>query len=246
MSAAAVMLLGSCALGPDARVIVELPPLPEHWARAFPELSFLIVYPDAAGMERRALTESGARSAVIWCSKAGNTPVLAFPQTARDSGTGDGRRGLLRPAGALYPMSLDDGEQRLNLCWEDGPVASIIARLRSLGRDASLVGAARLAKYLRQEPDPWELDLDGMAEKLARGSFSAYDIDPLPGRAVMVTTGPGEWFFESPFAALLLIEAGTALHVPRLSQGMHYLFSVNGALLKICVGAQGVTVGARE
>jgi hypothetical protein len=246
MSASVALLLGSCALGPDARVVVELPPLPEHWARAFPELTFLIVYPDAFGTERRTLAEVGVRSVVIRCSKAGNTPVLAFPRTARDPQTSDASRGLLRPAGALYPLALDDSGQRLCLSWEGGPVASIVARLRSLGRDPSLVGAARLAACIARETDPWELDLDGMAEKLARGSFSAYDFDAMPGRAVTVATGPGEWFFESPFAALIRAGTGQQLEVDRLGQGMHYLFSVDGGLFRICVGTHGVTVGARE
>jgi hypothetical protein len=144
---------------------------------------------------------------------------------------------MLRPAGGIYPGSLSSSNLRptLVLDWRDGAAATVLLRLLSLGRDTSLVNAARLARYFRDAKDPWNLDLKLIEEKLAAGKFTAYDIDALPCRDVCVKAGPGEWFTESPFSTVTDLAAEGTLTLPGVSLGMHGLFSVDGRLMMIDV-----------
>ena len=230
-------LLSCGVFGPLAQVDVLIPTPPLHWIQAFPDLGFRLVFPDAAGRAQEVRVSDPGKPVRINCSKTGNTPILAYPCTARDTGEENGRAGILRPAGGMYPGSLDESSPRptLVLDWRDGAVATVLSRLLSLGRDTSLVNAARLAKYFREAEDPWKLDLQRIEEELAAGKFTAYDIDPLPCRDVYLKARAGEWFMESPFsAATSLVEEGT-LNLPGVSLGMHGLFSVDGRLTMINV-----------
>ena len=91
--------------------------------------------------------------------------------------------------------------------------------------------AAWLARYIREAEDPWNLDLRLIEEKLAAGKFTAYDIDALPCRNVDVNTGTGEWFMESPFAAVTSVTGAGTLSLAGVSLGMHGLFSTDGRFL---------------
>jgi hypothetical protein len=243
--AAACVLPAACfAFGPEASVSVVIPAPPEHWIRAFPDLGFLVVFLDAQGRDREVEAADWRTPVSVSCSKAGNTPVLAFPRTSRDAGLLNGARGILRPAGGLYPVSpgASSAEATLELTWEDGAVAYVVSRLISIGRDASLFNAARLADFLRRSADPWKLDLDGIAQKVAQGSFNVYDIDALPGRDVTVKPGVGQWFLESPFCLVMTAQADGTLTLVNLAQGMHGLFSVNGHRDRIDVSPGGAVV----
>ena len=237
-------LSGCPAFGPEAGLRVVLPPLPEHWRRAFPGLGALIVFPDSTGRMREVDVSAWETTAAISCPKTGVTPLLAFPRTGKDGdGTQDGR-GLLRPAGGLYPFSLRGGGDRqpIELTWEDGAACSVLSLLRSHGTDCSLFNIQRLCAYMRRRADPWVLDLEGIAEKIARGNFTAYDIDALPGHDQRVRPGPGQWFLESPFCALLAPDAQGAVMLNGLPDGMHALFSAEGGRLRIVSSGAGVLV----
>lgn len=219
---------------------VTVPEPPEHWASAFPDLSFVVVFVDSNGhLQTVTLTDPG-RCAEISCSKAGNTAVLAYPASARDTG-------FLRPAGGLYPLNVveESGHPRLSLSWQGGPVALLLKKIRDRGFDTSLVNARRLVSYIGAQPDPWALDLDTIAEKLVSGHFSVYDIDLHPSRDVSLAPGAGEWFLESPFAPAVKATDVETLLLPRLSFGIHALFSVQGGKILISVG-QTETVLRRE
>jgi hypothetical protein len=231
------------AFGPQAHVLVFIPAPPSHWAQAFPDLEFLLVFPDAAGREQSVRAVDPGKPVRIDCSKEGNTAVLAYPCTSMD-GEGEGHPGMLRPAGGLYPGSLDESrsEPTLLLDWKDGTVATVLSRLRSMGRDTSLLNAARLSRYFHEVEDPWKLDLDAIEEKLAEGSFSAYDIDPLSCRDIQIRAGAGEWFLESPFSPVTTAADDGILSILGVSLGMHRLFTVDGRLTNICVSASGTAV----
>lgn len=237
--------LASCgAFGPQAHVEVLIPTPPSHWIRAFPDLEFLLIFHDAAEREQSIRVADGGKPATIDCSKAGNTAVLAYPCSSRDGGGENGRAGRLRPAGGLYPGSLDGSrsEPTLLLDWRDGAVATVLYRLRSIGRDTSLLNAARLSQYFQEVEDPWKLDLDGIGEKLAEGNFSAYDIDPLPCRDIQLRVGTGEWFLESPFSTVTTMAEEGILSIWGISLGMHRLFSVDGRLTNISVSTSEIAV----
>ena len=236
---AGTQCLFSCdAFGPLAHVDVVMPAPPQHWSQAFPDLEFRLVFPDSAGREQVVRVTDPGKPVAIECSKNGNTPILAFPSCARDPEGQTGRAGTLRPAGGMYPGSLDESSPRptLVLDWRDGAAAAVLFRLISLGRDTSLVNAVRLARYFRDAADPWNLDLNLIEEKLAAGKFTAYDIDELPCRDVDVKAGTGEWFMESPFSTVTSLTRDGTLSLPGISLGMHGLFSVDGRLMMIDVG----------
>ena len=224
-----VVFAASCAaVMPETDVTVVLPVVPAHWALAFPDLGYQLVYCNAIGV---ALTMDapGKGSVVIAGGLRGGSAILAYPRARADSSH------LLRPAGALFYSGREKGSP-LQLTWEDGPLALVISLLASLGRDSSLFNHERLAHYFAQVPDPWELDLGAIAQKIADGRFTAYDIDRLPSRDVELVTGSGEWFFESPFAEVL--DQGGAVTARSLSLGMHGLYCAEGGARVLYVGEQ--------
>jgi hypothetical protein len=154
------------------------------------------------------------------------------------------RPGSFRPGGGLFPSSLTRGDDGLcvPLTWQDGPVALVIFRLLSAGMDVSMVNAARLSEYLGRAKDPWEIDLERVTERLARGEFSAYDIDPLPRRSVTLGTGPGTWFLESPFRPAMPADTGGTLQISDLPLGLHTLFSSDGGRIRLTVGRSDLVV----
>ena len=190
------------------------------------------------GREQAVRVTDPGKPVAIDCPKNGNTPILAFPVYAGDPPGETGRAGMLRPAGGMYPGSLDQSSPRptLVLDWRDGAAATVLFQLLSLGRDTSLVNAARLAGYFQEAEDPWNLDLKLIEDKLASGKFTAYDIDKLPCRDVDVNVGTGEWFTESPFSAVTSVTGNGILSLAGLSLGMHGLFSVDGRFLMMDVG----------
>jgi len=236
--AGALCLVSCGAFGPLAHVDVLIPGPPAHWTRAFPDLQFCLVIPDSSGKEQTVWVTDPGQPVAIDCSKTGNTPILAYPVSAKDRQGVTGRAGMLRPAGGIYPGSLDESSPRptLMLDWRDGAAATVLSRLLSVGRDTSLINAARLVRYFRDAEDPWKLDLERIEEKLAAGKFTAYDIDELPCRNVDVKVGAGEWFMETPFSAVATVTGERTLGLAGVSLGMHGLFSMDGRLLVIDVG----------
>ncbi len=243
-AAALVLCLGACSLfDPEAEVTVLLPPPPAHWSTAFPRLRFLIVWPDDEGRLQTANAEPGQSQVAILCAKAGNTPVLAFPLITGQEDESE-LPVPLRPAGGLFPSSCaDEGNgQLLSLSWQDGPIATVLQRLVAAGLDASRVNAGRLAEYFARQADRWDLDLDAIADKIAHGDFSAYDIDLLPRRSLCIDLEPGAWFLESPFRPALRTGDDGRLQLADVSLGMHALFSTQGDVVSFSVGAHDLVV----
>jgi hypothetical protein len=228
------LLAGCAAFAPEDRVKVELPPLPDHWARTFPGIGAVLVVTGPAGRVRRIPVAGWNAEVLFDCPKAGTTPVLAYP--ARDG---------LRPAGGVYPSSLGGGGQvcSLALSWQGGPMAYVLSLVRGQGIDCSLFNTRRLAEYLAGVADPWDIDLEGVAEKIARGDFTAYDIDALPARDQRARPGPGQWFLESPFRDLLPAEPDGSLTLAGLADGTHTLFSVEGDEVRLWSGSGGIVLG---
>ncbi|HVO38352.1 MAG TPA: hypothetical protein VMV03_04910 [Spirochaetia bacterium] len=240
LAALAACCLGSCApFGGDAELEALLPRVPAHWAAAFPDLHFRLVLRGAAGDEQAL--EIPSPPARITCSKATNTAILAYPVSARAAG-------FLRPAGAVYPLDLrrEDGRDTLRFSWEAGAAAWVLSRLRTLGFETSLVNAPRLRAELARHPDPWALDLEKIAEKLADGTFIFYDIDLLPSRDVQLRPGVGSWFLEDPESSVTPCRDEDTLLLPALSVGDHALFSIEGRRIRISVGAKETVIAPRE
>jgi hypothetical protein len=234
----ALLPAGCSAFESEISLRIALPDLPAHWGRAFPDMRARIIYADAAGRLREAAACPWGAPPVISCPKAGCTPVLAYPVT------GKGGDGALRPAGALYPYSLRGDGQSLDLTWADGAASHVLLLLRRAGMDCSIFNGPRLRGYLGRHEDPWDLDLQEIARKIAQGDFTAYDIDALPARDQRVRPGTGQWFLESPFRPVVPADAQGVVVLRGLPDGLHALFSLEGETLDVSSGPFGVVVGS--
>ncbi|MGA2478628.1 MAG: hypothetical protein ABSG63_07765 [Spirochaetia bacterium] len=238
----ALLPAGCAAFAPEADLGIVLPAPPEHWQRAFSNLEARIVFPDATGRIREVDVSDWDAPGGISCPKTGTTPVLAWPRTCGSGEQGQGGHGRLRPAGALYPFSLRGDGRTLELTWAEGAAGYVLMLLRSGETDCSRFNAQRLSTYIRGHADPWDLDLEGIAQKIAGGDFTAFDIDSLPCRDQVVKPGPGEWFLESPFRDVLAADELGEVTLCGLSDGVHALFSIDGKELRIASSSLGVLV----
>ena len=223
---AAVMgLAAACDLAIEEEVAVLLPAPPVRWQIAFPGMGFSIVTPSAHDWALKDVLDWRTPVAVT-CIRGVNIPVLAYAS-----------REHLRPAGGFYPLSLKDyqGQQVLELTWQDGAAALVMERLARQGRDVSLFNVPRLRHFLEESGDPWDVDLDTVAEKISRGEFNAWDIDRLPSRNADIDPGSGTWFLESPFSASFVAENGR-IRLAGVSLGSHHLFSLDGRCWRLEVG----------
>lgn len=220
---------------------VLLPEPPELWRRSFPEIQFELVIPVPGAGVSLTLDPPGD----IQIPKNSNWPVLAYPRVLES-------RVRLPPAGAVYPLDLIADEPSgpsLALSWEHGPLAEILQALIRERIDVSGLNTHRLAGDMSYHSgaDPWRLDLEHLATRLASGSFRATDIRALPCRVVVLELDPGEWFLESPFTAPIEFPEGGSLHLPEIPVGFHRLFAVGmSRWYDVFVGLEEVWVMVHE
>jgi hypothetical protein len=259
--AAVLGAMAGCALfNPDVDLEVIIPPPPARWLASLPDLRFTLVYPDGCGCLKEVSVDQWQDPVAITCGKTANAPVLAYPWSPGAGGgaragprgsTASAEPGDLRPAGGLWPSGSEaedapGGAPRLVLSWEDGPLAEVFRRLWEGGIDTGLVNSARLSQYMRRFPDPWKLDLVKVAQKLAEGGFTAYDIDCLPTKDVVLYASEGEWFMEDPFVSVLTAGQDGCLGVPAMTYGQHVLFGPGGARLQAYLDARGLAVSGGD
>jgi len=235
---AGLVSLSSCPVfQPGQRTQVLLPPPPVHWQIAFPGLAFRVSARDGGGAPVETVVADWQRPLEIECSRAVNTPILAWPFVPGGRGAVQVDPGLLRPAGGFFPGSLRsfEGGEAIELSWEDGAAAFVVDRVASAGRDMSRFNVPRLCRFLQEHGDPWSVDLDAAAQRITEGEFTAWDVERLPSRDVRVAPGAGSWFLESPFFLPCAAEQGVLLlgGVPR---GSHSLYSLSGACWRLEVG----------
>ncbi len=238
-----VLLLDGCGLfSSEMPVEILLPPPPAQWAVSFPGLRFTLLYPDGEGELREVQLPEGCGRVHASCSKKRNAPILVYPWSPQDYG--GIARGVLPPAGGLSPLALTGhkGGETLALSWEDGPLAEIFLLLIKTGLDTSRVNSERLAGYMRDIADPWNWDLNKIAERLAAGDFRAYDIDRLPAADARLSGFEGDWFLESPYSEVFHAGADGILDLPGVCYGAHSLFSARGARVGLYVDDRGSAV----
>ncbi len=195
--------------------MVSIPPPPQGWQTVLSGMRFTLVFLDGSGGRVEKVLEEGELSALINSRKMPGSPILAFPWTPRVEA------GILRPAGGFTSV----GEQAV-LSWQEGPLAAICLRLWEAGFDPGRFNIERLGKKLAEREDPWEWDITRMAQKIAEGGFSAYDVDPLPFKEMAVGLLPGDWVSESPFKPV--IHSSGQLQEMDLVRGMHAFFGQGG------------------
>ena len=234
----AMLFLSSCTFfALEEEVILLCPTPPVAWQIAFPRLGFRVVTWDPRGAPLVTEVADWRERAVVRCCRVANSPIVAWPYEPGNLQSSACAPGLLRPAGGFFPLSLraDGDRQVAELSWADGPPALVIARVAAEGRDISRFNVSRLCLFLHESRDPWSLDLDAVAQGIAQGEFSAWDIDPLPCRDAEVEPGPGSWFLESPFSPTFEANDGRIL-LPRIALGTHRLFALSGRSWTIDVG----------
>jgi hypothetical protein len=232
--AALAVAVHGCSFGAvDQDVQVLVPAPPAHWQVAFPGLSFRVTARDASGAETESVVTDGRTPVTITCARAVNVPILAWPMAPH------GRTSDLRPAGGFFPLSLRElqGREVVELSWEDGAAAVVVDRAAEAGRDMPRFNVERLRGYLAETGDPWRVDLDAVAQHIARGDLTAWDIDRLPAWDVSIMPGEGTWFLESPFAVPRPALNGS-LNLPGVPRGSHSLFSLTGGRWSLEVGGE--------
>jgi len=202
-------------------VDAELPELPEHWKAAFPELRFELQIAREDGEPQRIPWPSGGRLNI---PKRPNEAALAVP-VVRDG------RYRLPPAGAVWPMDLEDDGRTLAFHWQRGPLAQVLMALSRQGFQPSRLNTIRLDAEMqeRSRGDPWSLDLVHLAERLVSGAFRVTDIKALPTRDIGLEVPPGAWFLESPFRSPQPASEGGGLVLSGVPLGAHRLFGADGS-----------------
>lgn len=216
------------------------PSPPVAWQIAFPGLGFRVVAMDCRGGALVTEVVDWRLPHAIRCSRGVNTPIIAWPYEPGSPRSAAFAPGLLRPAGGFFPLSLRTAGNRqvVELSWEDGPAALVVSRIVDAGRDPSRFNVPRLCRFLRETGEPWALDLDAVAQKISQGEFTAWDIDALPCRDAEVDPGPGTWFLESPFSPMFKSTGGRIV-LPRVADGVHRLFSMEGPSWTLEIGGDG-------
>jgi hypothetical protein len=235
---AALLSVLSCSfLALEEEVTLLCPTPPVAWQIAFPGLGFRVVTTDSRGAPLVTEVTDWRDPVSLRCLRTANAPIVAWPYEPGNPQSPVCVPGPLRPAGGFFPLSLraSGNRQVLELSWTDGPAALVIARVAAEGRDVSRFNVPRLCLFLRESADPWSLDLDAVAQRIAQGEFTAWDIDPLPCRDAEVEPGPGTWFLESPFSPTFEGNGGRIL-LHRIALGTHRLFSLSGRSWTIEVG----------
>jgi len=234
---ATVTLLCSCALAQtDQPIQVLLPPPPAGWQIAFPGLVFRVSSRDASGARVEVDAALWHEPVGLTCARSPNVPILAWPWVPAGERSGGVPPGSLRPAGGAFPRCLRDWKGRtvVELSWEEGPAALVLDRAAAQGADLARFNAARLFGYLGKRSDPWKVDLDKAAQRIAEGTFTAWDLDDLPVKDVSLDTGPGTWFLEDPLEPPAGAEGG-AVSFGAVAVGAHRLFSLAGAVWRVQV-----------
>jgi hypothetical protein len=232
-----------CDLSREERVQVLLPAPPAPWQAAFPRLGFRIVTQGVSTGVQEAEVDDWRDPVEVSCHRSVNSPVLAYPRDSAAPDSAVSTPGRLRPAGGFYPLSLRAFQSRevLELTWEDGPGALVMSKVAAQGLDPSLFNVTKLSHYLLQNRDPWDVDLDAVAQKILKGELTAWDIDTLPCRDAEVEPGPGTWFLESPFSSSFEAIKGR-VRLPEVSIGSHRLFSLRGKSWSVQVGLAEVVM----
>ena len=235
---ALVSALSACRLfGGGIALGLELPELPAHWREGLGDLEWVILVPGApGGGEALRVPVSDAAPRQISLGKTQHQPVLAYPSIA-------GGACWLRPAAAVFPLDLSADGRSLALSWRRGPAAEILRRLLAQDVVVETLNVPRLCREVdeRFAADPWSLDLELAAARLAAGAFRVTDLRARPSRSITLSVGPGLWFLESPFAVPVEVAPETSLSFPEVPLGFHRLLEADrGWVADLWVGEREV------
>ena len=223
MACAFSLVLAACPFY-DSRqdLLLELPAKTDPWGERFPAPNFFIRYPKNGGGVEEIVVNPGGKKAFIRIVKNSAIPVIAIP-------VAEGMK--LPPAGGVFPYH-SSAEGQLTLSWEHGPLSLLLMKLELQGMSTGSLDLTRLEEEMRGicKSDPWILDLEHIAERLASGSFRVTDIKKLPEKEVTVFPGEGIWITESPFTGTYESGMDGAITVV-LTHGYHRIISLTSRIV---------------
>lgn len=225
--AAALGCLTGCSFpvpqwGSSSELEFVLPSTPAAWS-GFGALDYSIVLPPRAGggASPAARVAAGVENVQLTLEKGINLPVLAYPIL-------DGRTDLLKPAGAIYPSSLDD-RGRLVLSYRDGFLAELLYPLSASEELISSLNVERLREeiWTRSQGDPWLLDREEILIALAYGNMRSDKISLLPSFDLSISAPVALWVAGDPFRAPCTAAAEhPELELAGVAAGVHHFFRV--------------------
>jgi hypothetical protein len=228
--AGALLTAGCGTPFPSLELELLLPPLPEDWEAAFPEVCYELAYVDARGQAVRT-------GASPWVAGAPGTPLLLparaySPVVVTPVVPSLGVR--LRPAGALSPLDVEPGSRRLAASWERGTLALVVRTL--LGEGASSIppealDVERLAREVaaRGDGDPWRVDVEALIASVVESAGSGWECRRLATRQVVIPDAEAtEYVWDNALRAAAVCldddEGGRSLVLEAVPLGLHRLF----------------------
>ncbi len=185
------LILFGCQFFPYNRtIIIEFPEIPEHWKNSFPDMKFLIKYPDKENNIVEELVFPETHSIEIQYSNMSVLPVLAYPVAGSI---------ILFPAGCIYPYSTNQ------LKWEEGVTAEILITLISGDMDLKTFNTKRLYNEINLTEDPFKLNKQNIIDSILSGNFRVTSIKPLEEVEIKINLFKGVWFTESPFSDPVIV-----------------------------------------
>ncbi len=207
------IVISGCSLFSDSTYLtVIFPAGGSPWEQGGGVHSYLLVYPNPADDGKtlvRTEVETGKQQIVITIRKGAAVPIALYP------------KGLLKPAGGIYPLDLVDNSTLL-LTEEDGFLADILLDLHAENGRVEAVNILKLKQVINEnsEGDPWSIDGDVLKTSLVLGSISVYKIKKRESRIVVLSDAPGTWISDDPFYARAVSDPDGNLQL-NLYPGMH-------------------------
>ncbi|MDR2658880.1 MAG: hypothetical protein LBC27_02665 [Spirochaetaceae bacterium] len=206
--AAALCLCASCEKDAalQTEYHVKLPNLPETWRGVLGEASWHIEWVGEGGVINSAETAAGNETPVITIIQGWTTPVTAWPYWPEKNI----RRGIIKPAGALFPLDTSGGT--LKLSWNGGVDAVFFWELAAYDNEKrlpynfnwprfrELFTNANLPEDVLR--DPWLANWKEIAAKTASSGFDRRRISGEKRSNYNINIpANGPWIGVSPFAA---------------------------------------------
>lgn len=239
-----VVLLGGCSFpkpgfGWTVELAIRLPPPPLTW-KELGRFSYRIATFGPDWETESELLEQGTREAVVTIEKHSPTPLLAYPVI-------DGRADLLRPAGGVYPFTLDS-HGTLELSYRDGPLAQLLIPVVQNEALARSISVPRLRSKLweRSDGNPWLIDREAILETLLYGVMRSDRIRALPTFVLEASFPSGVWVSGNPFENTIEVDGGEPRPVELvLPAGTHHYVLAGpegGERIDVEIGEEGWTV----
>lgn len=212
-----LLFLSGCDFFNDNTTItLKLNQLPVHWISSFPDLQFLVIYPDKNNRIIRKYFPAETEKIHIESDKMGILPVTVYTVTASC---------IFPPSGAVFPYG-SNGAETIELNWESGITAEIFILLISGGMNMKIFNTERLYNEIIQKapPDPFKIDKQNIIDSILSGYFRVTDIKVLVEREIKIDLYKGIWFTESPFSELYDIENPCEKTIS-FTYGFHLLYN---------------------